>query len=298
MPIRTPVISYNLNDRGRDYTGQGRDIDIEAAMRLINGPTVQESVRKGDYFGYVGHGFRTKYGLDVPETVIEGGKTVVLEPAVKTVFLKCMPDGTLQHQQEFLDTGPGRVAARLYQSNNWGFSSVFFAPDVNGKRSTQRYFGMDFVRSPNYDTNRGYAAMLDSVDAGALASGGFAQDYGDMMDSVDKLIAESDAQAAGISEAYLAQCTANDELVEHIARLTERLKAGGGMLDSTNAEKLERGTTFMPSRAHEMLDSANRFMQADLEALDVEVSQVKEEEETSGFLAKGRSLVNQVLGLR
>lgn len=298
MPIRTPVISYNLNDRGRDYTGQNRAIDIDAAMRLINSLATQESVRKGDYFGYVGHGFREKYTLDVPETVIEGGKTVVLEPAVKTVFLKCLPDGTLQHQQEFMDTGPGRVAARLYQSKNWGFSSVFFAPDVNGKRTPQRYFGMDFVRSPNYDTNRGYDAMLDSVDAGALSSGGFAQDYGDMMDSVDKLMADNDAHAAGISEAYLVQCTANDELVEHIARLTERLKAGGGsMLDSARPDKLERGTNYMPSRASEMLDSANRFMCADLVALEAEVVTPKEEE-TTGFLAKGRSLVNQVLGLR
>jgi hypothetical protein len=297
MPTRTPVISYNLNERGRDYTGQNRAIDIDAAMRFINHPATQESVRKGDYFGYVGHGFREKYGLAVPETVIEGGKTVVLEPAVKTVLLKCMPDGTVQHQQEFLDTGPGRVAARLYQSKNWGFSSVFFAPDVNGKRTMKQYFGMDFVRSPNYDTNRGYAAMLDSMDAGALSSGGFAQDYGDMMDSVDKVLAENDALAADISKAYLTQCAANDELVDHIARLTERLKAGGGMLDSTSAEKLERGTSYMPSRANEMLDSADRFMRADLDALQAEVVPPKEEE-TSGFLAKGRSLVSQVLGLR
>jgi len=297
MPIRTPVISYNLNERGRDYTGQNRAIDIDAAMRLINSPATQESVRKGDYFGYVGHGFREKYGLAVPETVIEGGKTVVLEPAVKTVFLKCMPDGTVQHQQEFLDSGPGRVAARLYQSNNWGFSSVFFAPDVNGKRTPRQYFGMDFVRSPNYDTNRGYAAMLDSVDAGALSSGGFAQDYGDMMDSVDRMMAENDAHAAGISESYLAQCAVNDELVEHIARLTERLKAGGGMLDSASPDKLERGASYMPSRAAEMLDSADRFMRAELEALPGVVVPAQEEE-TIGFLAKGRTLVNQVLGLR
>jgi hypothetical protein len=208
-----------------------------------------------------------------------------------------MPDGTVQHQQEFLDSGPGRVAARLYRSNNWGFSSVFFAPDVNGKRTPQQYFGMDFVRSPNYDTNRGYAAMLDSVDAGALSSGGFAQDYGDMMDSVDKVMAENEAHAADMSQAYLKQCAANDELVEQVARLTERLKAGGGMLDSTCPEKLERGTSYMPSRAADMLDSADRFMRADLEALPGEVATPKEEE-TTGFLAKGRTLVSQVLGLR
>lgn len=298
MPTRTPVISYNLNERGRDYTGQDRAIDIDAAMRLINSPAVQESVRKGDFNGYVGHGFREKYGLDVPETVLDNGKTVVLEPAVKTVYLKCLPDGTLQHQQEFMDSGPGRVAARLYKSNNWGFSSVFFAPDVNGKRAPQRYFGMDFVRSPNYDTNRGYsAAMLDSVEPGALSAGGFAQDYGDMMDSVDTIMAANDAHAAEISEAYLLQCTVNDELVDLNARLMERLKAqGGAMLDSVTPDKLERGSSYMPSQAKAMLDSADRFMRADLETLEVEPV-VPKDEETVGIVAKGRALVSQVLGL-
>ncbi|MDG9809441.1 MULTISPECIES: hypothetical protein [Pseudomonas] len=306
MPFRTPIISYNLNERGRDYTGQDRAIDIDAAMRLINSPATQEAVRKGDFNGYLGHGFREKYGLAVPETVTEGGKTVALEPACKTVLLKCLPDGTLQHQQEFMDTASGRVGARIYQSGNWGFSSVFHAPEVNGKRTPLRYYGMDFVRSPNYDTNRGYATMLDSTEPGAMSASGFAQDYADMLDSVSQALAESDARAASseahsvaISESYLHQCQVNEELADRCARLEEKLKAhgaAGSMLDSVTPEKLERGSVYTRSRAAEMLDSADRFMSA---ALPTDEPAAKpEEDKTTGIIARGQALVAQALGLR
>ncbi|MCK2122102.1 hypothetical protein [Pseudomonas sp. PNPG3] len=304
MPFRTPIISYNLNERGRNYTGQAREIDIEATMNLINSPATQEAVRKGDFNGYLGHGFREKYGLAVPETVTEGGRTVPLEPACKTVFLKCLPDGTLQHQQEFMDTASGRVGARIYQSGNWGFSSVFHAPEVNGKRTPIRYYGMDFVRSPNYDTNRGYDTMLDSAEPGALSESGFAQDYADMMDSVSQALAEgearvlqSEAHAVSISESYLHQCQVNEDLVDRCARLEARLKAqggDGGMLDSVTPEKLERGSTYKPSRATEMMDSADRFMNAALPSDEP----APESDKTTGIIAKGQALVAQALGLR
>lgn len=305
MAYRTPIISYNLNDRGRDYTGQHRDVDIGATMSLINSPATQEAVRKGDFNGYVGHGFREKYGLAVPETVIEGGRTVVLEPACKTVYLKCLPDGTVQHQQEFMDSGPGRVAARLFKSGNWGFSSVFHAPEVNGKRTPIRYYGMDFVRSPNYDTNRGYDTMLDSAEPGALATGGFAQDYADMMDSVSQSLAESDTRVAqseehahAISESYLHQCQVNEELVDRCARLEEKMRAHGmdsSMLDSVTPDQLARGSSYMPSRAAQMLDSADRFMAA---VLPADEPAPAEDDKTVGILAKGQALVAQALGWR
>jgi len=301
---RTEVISYNLNERGRDFTGVDRAVDVEAAMRLINGPAIQESVRKGDIFGFVGHFFREKYGLDVPETVIENGKTVTLEPAVKTVFIKCLPDGTVQHQQEFLPTSPGRIAQRLYQGKSYGFSSVFYAPDINGLRTPQNYFGMDFVKNPNYDTNRGYDAMLDSTSAGAMSSGGYAVEVGAMMDSVDRIMAANDAHASEMSTAYMTQCKAMDEMNEFNARLLEenrRLKKGvrvaGAMLDSATPkpapEVLARGFKYDPGTAAGMLDSAKRFMACELPKTETP----EEEKQHTGFVTKCRDLVDKVIGL-
>lgn len=296
MRKRTGVISYNLNTRGRDFNGQDRDVDIAAAMGVINGPSVQELVRQGDVYGYFGHTFREKYGLNVPETVIEGGKVVVLEPSVRTIYIKCLPDGTVEHEQEFLNNAPGRIAGRLYDSKAYGFSSVFHAPEEGGKRTPKTYHGMDFVRTPNYNTNKGYDAMLDSVEPGAIESLGFAGECAALMDSVDSIIAENEAQAAGISEAYLRQCKENDDLIDLNARLMQRIKDGNGsMLDSTSPSTLQRGSEFLPSHAQSMLDSADRFMSAklpDLEPAPEEVEAAKK----SGVLAKSLDLVRQVIG--
>ena len=295
MRKRTGVISYNLNDRGRAFTGQHRDVDINAAMRLINGPEVQELVRKGDVYGYIGHMFREKYGLNVPEVATEGGKVVVLEPCVRTIMIKCLPDGTVQHEQEFLSNAPGRIAGRLYDSKAYGFSSVFHAPEENGKRTPKTYHGMDFVRTPNYDTNRGYDAMLDSVEAGAIASLGFAGECAALMDSVEAIMAQSEAQAAEISEAFLHQCKVNDELTDMVARLQLRIKKGGAMLDSANPSTLQRGAEFVPDRAAAMLDSADRFMRAELPGLEPAPEEV-EAEKKSGVLAKSIDLVRKAIG--
>lgn len=298
MRVRTEVISYNLNDRGRNFAGQDRKVDIEATMRVLNGPQVQELVKKGDIYGYFGHTFREKYGLNVPETVIENGKVVVLEPNVRTVMIKCLPDGTIQHVQEFLNNAPGRIAARLYASKAYGFSSVFFAPEENGLRTPKTFHGMDFVKTPNYDTNRGYDAMLDSVEAGAIESQGFAGECAALMDSVEAIIAQSDAQAAEISEAYLHQCKVNDEQTDLIARLMLRLqKAGtGAMLDSADPATLQRGSEFLPSRAEAMLDSADRFMSAVLPGLESPHEEVEADKKV-GIVTKGVELVRKVVGL-
>ena len=156
---------------------------------------------------------------------------------------------------------------------------------------------MDFVRTPNYDTNRGYDAMLDSVEAGAIESLGFAGECAAMMDSVEAMMAQSDAQAAEISEAYLYQCKVNDEQTDLIARLTLRLqKAGtGSMLDSADPTTLQRGSEFLPSRAATMLDSADRFMKADLPDLEPSPEEVATEKK-AGVLAKSVDLVRKVIG--
>lgn len=304
MRNRTEVIRYNVKDRGRDFTGVDRDVDIPALVLLVNGPIVQESVRKGDIYGYMGHGFREKYGLDLPEAILDpvSGKTITLEPTVKTVMIKAYPDGMIEHQQEFLPTSSGRIAQRLYASKNWGFSSVFFAPAINGKRTPKNYFGMDFVKSPNYDTNRGYDAMLDSTGAGAMTGApSFAEEHSAMMDSVDAMMAANDELVESISTDYLRQCKVNDDLVEQNARLLERVSAlskgrpVGAMLDSTAPSVLERGVTFSRDRAADMLDSANHYMTVKLPGYEPAPDDAKAQQEKT-LLQKGMDLVNTVIG--
>lgn len=297
MGKRTGIITYNLLDTARTHTGQPRRLDIQAAMRLFNGPVVQEGVKNRDIVGYVGHQFREKYGLDPKETVIEGGKQITLEPSNCTVFIRCLPDGTIEHEQEFLDTAAGRIAERLWESKAYGFSSAIHAPERAGLRVPMGYFGMDFVKSPNYTKNRGY--MLDSTDPGNFSDEeNFASDMSALYDSVDKMMRDTDERAREISEAYIEQGHRYDALLDECARLKEQLKKVGVspvMLDS--AKPMQR--PMVVAKGQEMLDSAARFMAADLPPFEEPPQPKKEEPENpinDGFVRKTLSVVGSVLG--
>lgn len=301
MGKRTGVIKYNINETGRTFTGTARKVDVDAMMRLVNGPAVQEAVSKGDIVGYVGHQYREKFGLDTPETVIVDGKTVYLEPTCKTIYIKSLPNGDLEHEQEFLDTAAGRVGQRLWESGAYGFSSVFHAPDEGGFRTPKNYFGMDVVRGPNFDANRGNTgAMLDSVSAGDNAGlCDFAADHAALLDSVDRHIQQVEATAASISQDYLDQCRQNDELVEQNARLLERLReagANGAMLDSTRSpDKMERGISMDTGTA--MLDSAKRFMSRDsLPGYQPSAVETEKEKSATASVAAGVKNAISVIG--
>jgi len=299
MGKRTGIIRYNLLDTARTYTGQPRRLDIAAAMRLFNGPAVQEAIKNRDIVGYVGHQFREKYGLDPKETVIEGGRQITLEPSNFTVSVRCLPDGTLEHEQEFLDTAAGRIAERLWESKAYGFSSAIHAPERAGMRVPLGFFGMDFVKSPNYTQNRGY--MLDSAGPGCFEDDAdFASDMSALYDSVDTMIRESDERAREISQAYLEQGERYDALLDECARLQERLKQAGAspaMLDSSGP--MQR--PMVVAKGQEMLDSAARFMSAELPPLEEPAEPEKspppgEAQASDGFVRKTLAAVGAVLG--
>jgi hypothetical protein len=149
-----PLITYNLKERGRKYRGQERNFNIKAICDSINGPATQERVKTRAMLGYFGHKMRLLAGLEPQESVVIGGKYNEIEPAIVTTYLEAFPDGTIKHQTEFLDTVPGRKAARMYASRVGGFSSA-----IDEKRP--EFYGFDWVFDPNYHHNRPYS--LDSV---------------------------------------------------------------------------------------------------------------------------------------
>ena len=156
--METPLIEYNLRDRGRSYRGQERNFDIPALSRVINGPACQERVRNRDMVGFYGHWPRVKFGMNPAEGGMDGGKARAVQPALVTTFLDCSTDGTVRHKAEFLPTEAGTLAEKLFSARTGGFSSAI---------DTHRpeFFGFDYVLEPNYSTNRGYS--LDSVFGGA-----------------------------------------------------------------------------------------------------------------------------------
>lgn len=162
--MQTPVITYNLRERGRRHRGKERNFNVRALAAYINGPVCQERIRNRDMLGYYGHWPRIKFGLNPAEGGLDCGKPSLVEPAIVTTMLKAHDDGTIEHQAEFLDTDSGKVAAKLYASRTGGFSSA-----IDNIR--QEFWGFDYVFEPNYTTNRGYTLddvrdmTLDDVEA-------------------------------------------------------------------------------------------------------------------------------------
>jgi hypothetical protein len=168
MPEPTDnLIRYNVNQRGRQHRGQDRHFDTAALAKLINSPAVQERVRNRDLVGYYGHWQRMRFGMTPPETVIVDGKSVNIEPAIVTTYLRAEADGTIEHRTEFLDTASGKVARRLAKSKTGGFSSAINAVARGSQQFPTEFAGFDYVLEPNYTTNRNY--LFDSAQA--LADG-------------------------------------------------------------------------------------------------------------------------------
>lgn len=166
---KTNVITFNIKDRGRKYTGINRDnVNYEAWIALINSPATQEMIKTGCLLGYYGHQLRILYGLAVPETVIAGGKQVSIRPATRTIELSCDAEGNVSHRQEFLETPEGDIALNQYKSKIGGFSMANDYEKVGGVIYPTMTFGFDYVLQPNYATNLGDGELLDSVNSGVI----------------------------------------------------------------------------------------------------------------------------------
>lgn len=158
MGEKTGKIAYNLKDRGYKAFGSPRNFNIPLVNSMINSAACQEAIKARTLVGFYGHWPRVKFGAVAAEGGMDGKTQVNVEPAVVTVFAKAYQDGTIEHEQEFLDTDAGEKARKAYNSRVGGFSSVINEP--------KRYFGgMDYVFAPNYMGNRGFT--LDSAYAQA-----------------------------------------------------------------------------------------------------------------------------------
>lgn len=102
---KTKVLSYNLHDRCRKFTGVDRsNVDVDAMVNLINSDHVQEMVATNSLQGFYGHQIRQRYGMVPPETVIIKGKVVYLSRAFKTIELRASRMEQLNTEKSFMIT--------------------------------------------------------------------------------------------------------------------------------------------------------------------------------------------------
>jgi hypothetical protein len=250
--MRTGTIKFNVTQRGRKHRGVDRNFDTAALASLINSGDVQERVKNRDLRGYFGHQIRSKFGWEPPETVIYEGKQVTLEPAMITTKLTAMPDGTVEHEAEFLDTPPGRTAKRLFSSKSGGFSSVIAVRELGGRDVPIAFHGFDYVTEPNFTTNRGYA--LDSVGAPAAA----AVVMDDAMRESQATLAVLDGLYSQLQGDFDMQAQALARLAAENAVLVDMLAKGS--MDPAKAKavlsRMDSTTFELPGRTT-VLDSAS-----------------------------------------
>jgi len=163
MGLITDIIKFNVTKRHRKERGQDRNFDTAGLASIINGAEVQEMVKNGDLVGYYGHWVRQKFGLNPVEGVVHEGRQVLIQPAIRTVYLKAYNNGDIEHKQEFLDTDSGKFCEKLYKSKTGGLSSTIKFDTIRGKQIARKFFGFDYVLEPNYTKNRGWEVACDSV---------------------------------------------------------------------------------------------------------------------------------------
>jgi hypothetical protein len=258
MAHQTPIISYNLKDRGRRYRGKPRSFDVRAIVDCINGGSVQERVKHRDMFGYYGHWPRVRLGLNPSEGGIVDGKVIHIEPAFVTTYLKALPDGTIEHQAEFLDNAPGTAACGLNRSKTGGFSSAI---DEN----KPEFYGFDYVLEPNFSTNRAYKIALD--DSGEEIPpltldevndyNASAKEMADAMEMVI-LLDGVNADNSRLRDAILNMEIEREELEDEVARLRQRKGAAPIKLDSVGDLHFSRndGKAALFARADELRSKA------------------------------------------
>lgn len=209
--METPLITYNLKDRGRQYRGKERNFHLQKIAAAINSPETQERVKHRDMLGYYGHWPRVRFGMNP----CEGDAVQPVQPAIVTTHLEASDDGTVKHKAEFLGTKPGQIAAQLFASRTGGFSSAI-------DEGRPEFFGFDYVLEPNYSSNRGYQLALDSVTGNLTIEGMTLDDimtaeYNDQLDGVLALVSKLDAANRMALESLSRLSAENEELLSMLS---------------------------------------------------------------------------------
>lgn len=283
MASKTGVIKYSVKDRGRKHRGQDRNFDTVALAQLINSPAIQEKIKHGDMVGYLGHWPRVKFGMNPSEGGIVDGKAISLEPAVRTTILRAFPDGTIEHETEFLDTAPGKMAARMYASKAGGFSSAIDTRRVADKQIPTGFYGFDYVFEPNFTHNRGYAVALDGVF-----------DEESVFDAIaeqQQLVAVFDSMFDTVQSAYDKLQAAFDQVSLENEELMSML------VKKTGDKKPEIVLDSLVNVVHgkisgHQFDNADSFLKAPLAGLQ------KPEEKTDPVMDQTEKMLNRQFGFR
>lgn len=255
----TPLITFNLNERGRQFTGQDRsNVDVNAWVNLINSPTTQEAVKLGDMLGYYGHQIRQLFGTTPPETALLNGKEYRLSPALRVVELKAEPNGDVSHRIEFLETDAGEHAFRQYKAKIGGFSMAIDAKPINGTYIPNLIGGFDYVLQQNYVHNCGHGQFDSALQVPAVREI-VEQSLIEILDSISTSNFAYH-QLEDAAERQLNAIALEQKYLEEQEKLAKRKR-----LQDERQEQLVDSALCKPMALEDLLDESNAFMNAEMQ---------------------------------
>lgn len=289
MGTKTGIIKYNVTQRGRKHRGQDRAFDTVALAAMINGGAVQERVKHRDMLGYYGHWPRIKFGMNPAEGGIIDGKQVPIEPAIVTTYIKAHPDGTIEHEAEFLDTTSGRLAERLFKSKAGGFSSAIDVKSAGGRQMPRDFYGFDYVLEPNFTTNRGYQVALDGVSDAVMAVFDEVGEYNSLLESTNRILDAIQGDYERLRGDYDRLLQTFDRVSQENEQLMSMLVKGGEKTEPV----LDGLRAVVFGNRSSKFDSARDFLAAEL----TPVEEPKSEEQPKQSTTAADNLLQRRFGI-
>lgn len=160
---------FSLFNDGRKLNANKRNYIVKAVQNMIASTKTQELLRVGEAYGYYGHQPRTRAKrLDIGETeiIMIKDRPVVVEniPSNRTISISCSDDGIVEHEEEFFETEMGRIALSMWESGVGGWSWAIGGLDSPKISLPKTFYGMDYVKNPNYLSLDHPSMMLESND--------------------------------------------------------------------------------------------------------------------------------------
>ncbi|MCP9269512.1 head processing protein [Xenorhabdus sp. XENO-1] len=236
---------FSVIDNIRKHTPQNaRNYVLSSVKASLESKEVKERMALGELYGFYGHSRREEYykrtgELRLPETsfIMIDGKPVALDnvPSNRTVAVSIDDSGIVSHSQEILDTDTGRIVKGMEHSRAGGWSWVTGGSDSPWKSVVRRFYGFDYVTTPNYISLDRELMMAESVSdrqshiVQAFVSSGFTESAAiDLSDHFEKM-REHDMMIESVNRAQ----TAEGELLVlsgHLLELNQKIEVQDAML--------------------------------------------------------------------
>ncbi|PHM51887.1 head processing protein [Xenorhabdus hominickii] len=253
--LLTVTDRFSVIDNIRKHTPQNaRNYVLSSVKASLESDEVKERMALGELFGFYGHSRREEHykrtgELRLPETsiIMIDGKPVVIDnvPSNRTVAVSIDDAGIVSHTQEILDNDSGRIVQGMERSRAGGWSWVTGGSDSPWKSVVRRFYGFDYVTTPNYISLDREIMMSESVSdrqshiVRTFVNAGFTESAAIDLSAHFEKMREHDMMIESVNRAQ----TAEGELLVlsgHLMELNQKIESQDAMLEAVQRQETLR----------------------------------------------------------